>query len=248
MIVPELAVVVVAMLLGAVVKGAIGTGLPTIAVPVMAGFIGAEEAVVIMAIPTVVTNTWLLWNHRAFVRQTRDVPTLITFGVAGVVVGVWALSVVPSGVLLLVLAGVIAAYVTLFLIQSTLQLTRAKRRWLSPLVGTAAGVLQGATGVSGPVLAAYTHALRLPRRAYLFQLAAQLQVFAVAQVIGLGVAGLYSADRVGASLLAIVPAVLGLPVGMLLSSRLPRRGFELLVLAFLAVMAVKLLADGLGQF
>jgi uncharacterized membrane protein YfcA len=244
----QLAVVIVAMLLGAVVKGAIGTGLPTIAIPVMAGFLGAEEAVVIMAIPTVVTNTWLLWNHRSFARQTRDLPALVMFGVVGVVAGVWVLTVAHPGALLLVIASVIVVYVTLFLSRPELQLTPAAGRWLSPPAGTVAGALQGATGVSGPVLTIYTHALRIPRRAYLFQLAAQIQVFAVVQVIGQVVAGLYTTERVGASLLAIVPAVLGLPVGMLLSSRLQRRTFERVVLVFLAVMAVKLIVDGLGQF
>jgi uncharacterized protein len=244
---PELAVVFVAMLLGAVVKGAIGTGLPTIAVPVMAGFLGAEEAVVIMAIPTVVTNTVLLWHHRTFSRETRELPALILFGIVGVTAGVWALSIVHPGILLLVLAGVIATYVGLFLTRPALALSPSAGRWLSPPVGTFAGALQGATGISGPVLTTYAHAMRLPRRAFLFQLAAQIQVFAVVQVIGFAAFGLYSWSRVGSSLLAVAPAVLGMPVGMFLSSRLPRRAFELLVLAFLAVMAGKLLLDGVGQ-
>jgi uncharacterized protein len=243
----QLAIVVVAMLLGAVVKGAIGTGLPTIAVPVMAGFIGAEEAVVVMAIPTIVTNSWLLWNHRGFARETRDLPTLIGFGVVGVVLGVWVLSVVESGVLLLVIFGVITAYIVLFFSRPTMELSPGAGRWVAPPAGAAAGILQGSTGVSGPMLTVYTHALRLPRRSFVFQLAAQLQVFAVVQVVSLAIVGLYTADRVTASLLAIIPAVLGLPVGMYLGARLPRRTFEVLVLGFLAVMAVKLLFDGIGQ-
>jgi hypothetical protein len=47
-----IAAVVVAVALGAFVKGTTGAGLPLIAIPVLATFVGPEEAVVVMTIPT----------------------------------------------------------------------------------------------------------------------------------------------------------------------------------------------------
>jgi hypothetical protein len=47
----ELGIILVAIALGSFVKGVTGSGLPQIAIPVMAIFLGVERAVVLMAIP-----------------------------------------------------------------------------------------------------------------------------------------------------------------------------------------------------
>ena len=44
-------------------------GLPLVAVPFMAGFLGAEHAIVVMQIPGLVSNVWLVWRHRGTVRH-----------------------------------------------------------------------------------------------------------------------------------------------------------------------------------
>ena len=241
----EVAIVVGAMLLGAFVKGAVGTGLPTVAIPVMAGFIGVEEAVVIMAIPTVLTNSWLLWAHRGYVGQSRDLPSLMAFGIAGALAGAWVLSAVEPVLLMFALAAVVVAYVGLFVFRPQLEISARRSRLLSPPMGAASGALQGATGISGPLLTTYAHALRLPRRAFLFQLAAQIEVFAIAQVGAFVVLGMYSTELLLSSLLAIVPAAVALPLGMRLSARLPLAAFERLVLVLLVAMAAKLVFDGI---
>ncbi|MGH8881913.1 MAG: hypothetical protein ACRD0P_31950, partial [Stackebrandtia sp.] len=68
----DLVVIVAAIAVGAFIKGATGGGLPQIAIPVMAVFLGVERSVVVMAIPGVVANGWLVWSHRTEARLTRD--------------------------------------------------------------------------------------------------------------------------------------------------------------------------------
>ena len=60
-----LVVIVTAIALGSLIKGVTGSGLPQIAIPVMAIFIGVEHSVVVMAIPGMVSNAWLIWRFRA---------------------------------------------------------------------------------------------------------------------------------------------------------------------------------------
>ena len=52
----ELLIVAAAVILGSLVKGTTGLGLPLTAVPVIASFVGVQDAVVIMAAPTAVSN------------------------------------------------------------------------------------------------------------------------------------------------------------------------------------------------
>lgn len=46
-------------------------------IPVIAGFFGVQRAVLIMVVPGLVTNAWLLWRYREHFRATRDLPVLL---------------------------------------------------------------------------------------------------------------------------------------------------------------------------
>ena len=69
----ELAIVLTAIAVGSYFKGAVGIGLPTIAVPTLAAFIGAEHAIVVLTIPVAVSNVWICLRYR---KMTTDVPHL----------------------------------------------------------------------------------------------------------------------------------------------------------------------------
>lgn len=241
-----LLIVLLAMIVGSFAKGVTGSGLPTVAIPVMATFIGVEEAVVIMAIPTVVTNSWLLCVHRRQRAGARDLPAMLTTGTAGVVLGAWFLTSVGGAVLSLVLAVLIGGYVVLVLSRPRVSFPVSVTRWLSPFVGFVGGVLQGATGIAGPAVATYVHGFRLPPGAYVFAIAALFQLFAVVSVVAFLQLGLYTRPRLYGSLLALIPVVIVLPLGMRLAQRLDRRRFDRVVLVVLAAMGVKLLLDGLS--
>jgi uncharacterized membrane protein YfcA len=239
-------VILVAVVIGSVVKGATGTGLPTVAIPVMAGFVGVETAVVIMAVPTVVTNSWLMWIHRGQAGATRDLPAMIVAGFVGVVGGAWLLTTISAQVLSLVLAGLIGLYVTLSLTRPSLAFPPHITRYVSPPVGLLGGVLQGSTGIAGPAVATYVHGFRLPPGAYVFTLATQFQLFALVSVVSYQRFGLYTTERMWGSLIVLIPMLIAMPIGVRLGRRLERRVFDRFVLAVLAVMGVRLVVDALG--
>lgn len=230
---------------GSFIKGATGQGLPQIAIPVMASFLGVESAVVIMAIPGVVTNSWLLWSHRDHYHRTRDLPVLLATGIAGAVAGTFLLRALDEDILALVLAGLILIYVTTFFARPGLRLSEAFTRKTSPPVGLAAGVLQGATGISGPIISTYVHSFRLDKEVYVLSITTVFQVFAIVQALTLAVIGLYTEDRLLLSFLALIPIMAALPLGTRFTSRLSRRTFDRLIIVMLLASAMKLIYDGL---
>jgi uncharacterized protein len=241
----SVAVIITAMVIGSLVKGVTGSGLPTIAIPVMAGFLGVEQAVVVMAIPTVITNSWLLWEHRRDARGARDLPVMLGFGAVGVGVGVWALVELDSRLLALTIAFLIAVYAVVSLARPSFSLPASVTRYLSPPMGFGGGVLQGATGMAGPIVATYVHGFRLTPSSYVFSITAQFQLFALVQVIVFVALGMYTPARLVESLLALIPVLLVLPIGIRLARRLDRRRFDLAVLTILVVMGLKLAVDAL---
>jgi uncharacterized membrane protein YfcA len=234
------------MAVGAFIKGATGAGLPQIAIPVMATFLGVEAAVVIMAIPGVITNTWLLWNYRNRFRDTRDLPALLGTGIVGSIVGTMLLQTLDEDVLSFFVAGMIALYATLFFAHPDFRLSPNVTRYTSTPVGLASGLLQGATGISGPVIGTYFHSYRLPKEVFVLSISTVFQVFALVQTATLVGVGLYSAERVALSVLSLIPIMVMLRLGALFTDRLSRRTFDLIVLALLVASAVKLVYDALS--
>lgn len=236
----DLVVIVVALGVGAFIKGVTGTGLPQIAIPVMAATLGVERAVVIMAIAGIVSNAWLVWANRDAFTATRDLPALTLTGVVGSIAGTVLLTSVDGRWLSVVLATVILVYVGLVLRSPQLSLPPKLTRWASPPIGLAAGGLQGATGVSGPLLSTYLHGFTLRPAAYVLSLSTLFLVFSTVQVATIAGLGLYTPERLRDSLLALVPIALLLPVGNRLSRRLPTDVFRSVVLVGLALTAVVL--------
>jgi uncharacterized protein len=238
----DLVVIVVAMAFGAFLKGLTGSGLPVLAIPVMATFFGVERAVVIMAIPGIVSNSWLMWVHRGHLAETRDLPVLLVTGTVGAVLGTFLLREIDPLYLSLALAGVIVAYIVRFFTRPEAKLAPGVTRVLSWPVGFSAGVLQGATGISGPLVTTYVHSYRMKREAFVLAIATMFQVFSLVQAVSLAALGLFTPDRVREGLLAIVPLAV-MPLGTLLGRRLDRRLFDYAVLVLLAGTACKMVFD-----
>ena len=241
----DVVVIVLAIALGAFVKGVTGAGLPLIAIPVMAAFLGVERSIVIMTIPGIVSNTWMLWALRHHLPRTRDLPTMLSTGIVGVLVGTWLLKTLDPRVLSLTLAAVMLTYVVLFFAHPELRLAPPVTRYLAAPVGTVAGALQGATGLSGPVLLTWLHAYRLDKQVYLASIVTLFQLYAVAQLFSLAALGLYTAARLRDSFLALVPLVV-LPLGTRVARRMPQRVFEYTVLVLLVAVALKMVYDAVA--
>ena len=236
----EIAVVLGASLLGAFVKSITGMGYPLIAVPLITLALGIEEAVVIVAFPNLVANATLCFGARDGRSEARDVRALVGFGFLGAFLGTYALVSVPEEPLLVALALTIVGFVVNFLRSPDLRIDpQTSRRW-SPIVGGFAGVMQGAVGVSGPVVATWMHGYRLPKQAYVFSVTA---IFGVSGGVQLGLllaAGKMTVDRAGASVLALVAVLAAMPAGTRLRARLGGPGFDRAVLGVLLASGVSL--------
>jgi uncharacterized protein len=241
-----LSIILVAMAVGAFIKGATGQGLPQIAIPVMATSLGVEHAVVVMAIPSIVSNAWLLWTYRVHFHRTRDLPVMLLTGTAGAVAGTALLTTLDDRFLSLALASVIGLYVIVFFTRPNFSLRPSVTRYSSPPVGLAAGLLQGSTGVSGPLISTYLHAFRLDKETYVLSVTTVFMVYAVIQTIALAILGLYSTSRLGESVVALVPIMLMLALGSRFTQKLSRRAFDLIIVALLVASGAKLVYDALG--
>lgn len=236
----EIAVVLGASLLGAFVKSVTGMGYPLVAVPLITLAVGIEDAVVVVAAPNLVANGLLCFGARDGRDEARDLRILIGYGLAGAVLGTLALVSVPEDPLLVLLAATIGVFVVNFVRSPELRIAPATSQRWSPVAGGLAGVMQGAVGVSGPVVATWLHGYRLSTSAYVYSVTAIFGATGAVQFLLLLGAGEVTLDRAAVSAMAFVPVLAMIPVGTSLRRRLGGRGFELAVLAVLVASGLAL--------
>jgi hypothetical protein len=131
------------------------------------------------------------------------------------------------------------------LLHPKFSLSRKVDRFLSPVIGLAAGTMQGATGISSPIIATYFHALRLEQSTYVFSVTAAFQVFSIAQLISLYHLGLFTNARFMEGLLALLPVFIALPIGIRLAKIISRRAFDAILIAVIAIMELKFIYNGI---
>lgn len=241
-----LLVMALALGAGGLVKGATGAGLPLIALPVLAAFLGVAHAVAIISLPVLVTNVWQTAQLRDELSKLKFLPPMLIAGAAGVAIGVWALTMVPDRGLSAILGMLLFAYIALRFGKPEFRIGEAAAVALAWPAGFVAGILQGATGISAPVGLTFIHALRLERRAHVAAVSTMFLVLVALQVPALAVAGILDRERFIQSALAILPAVAAMPVGTYFSSRLSQTAFDRVILTLLGVIGIELLAKGAG--
>ena len=136
----SLGIISFGLALGAFVKGLTGMGLPLVAVPFMAGFLGAEHAIVVMQIPGLVSNVWLVWQHRGEAKATPLRYDMIIPASLMTVVGVWFLDTADDNITILLLAVAVAL---LALMVNGFQVDEPDRRNLGALVSMLPAAVSG---------------------------------------------------------------------------------------------------------
>ncbi|NNE72167.1 MAG: sulfite exporter TauE/SafE family protein [Acidimicrobiales bacterium] len=236
----EVTAVVLAVLLGGLIKSITGMGFPIVAIPVIAVVLSLEDAVAIIAIPNTIFNASLVFQARSAAPETRDLPRLAAYGIVGAVGGTLLLFSVPEAALLIPLIVMIWVYIISAQQNPTRQLTPAHTRRWAPAVGTAAGVAQGAVGISGPIVGAWIHAYRLPKQAAVLSVTVLFLLTGAAQLVVLVAAGSYDRDRLLLAVLAIIPMAITLPIGVRIRDRISTDAFGRAVLGILALSSIAL--------
>jgi uncharacterized membrane protein YfcA len=235
----ELAIILVAVVIGSISKAVTGMGLPLIVIPIAALFVDIEDAVVIIALPNLLANGVLAARERSHIGATRDLPALATAGVVGSVFGTLLFVNVPDQPLVIALIVAIVVYIATFFLKPDLKTTTVQSRRWSPAVGAVAGTFQGAIGISGPIVGSWIHSFRLPRGAHILSVTSLFLIAGLTQFVILLANG-ELAGRVVATLLACIPVLATIPIGTRLRDRVSGRGFDLAIIAMLAVSSIAL--------
>ncbi|GEQ98536.1 hypothetical protein JCM17844_21730 [Iodidimonas gelatinilytica] len=234
-----LLMVVLSLSLGSIAKGVTGIGLPLLAVPLLSAIVGVEHAVVVMVIPSVASNGWLIWVHRHHAPPVRALGPFLFFGMIGGVAGTWLLAVTNDLTLTRILATWLGLYLVLTFTQPDFRLRGAEK--LAPFFGFASGTMQGATGISAPIITPFLHGIGLNQRAFIFSMSLSFTAFSIMQTSAMVVQGLFTAGRLVEGLVALIPVMLSLHFGVKLSRLISANTFRRFLLFIFILMEMRLI-------
>ena len=234
-----------AVLVSAIVKGAIGTGFPTLATPLLTLFLDVKIAVVLLIVPNIVMDAVQLVRRGSPLPAVRRFFPLLVFGAVGTVLGTRLLVVLPPHTVMLVLGAFILLFVALNATTFSPRLPPGWEPWTSPVAGLVAGVVGGVTNVPGTPLVIYFYALGLPKQEFVRSLAVTFIVYKVVQLVSVTWYGLLTVPLFGISAVLTLVALGGFALGLAVQDRLEQRAFNRAVLIFLAALGLWLTARGL---
>lgn len=237
----DLIILVVGLGVAGLAKGISGMGLPLIATPILAGVFGARLAVPVITIPIFAANTLLLTQGLQKRGLLRGVAPFIIASMIGTGIGTVLLAQIDQKVF----AILITAMVVVFLIGGDRLLgddpAAIRARIVGPLVCFVGGVLQGTTSIASPLVGSYFHTRRLPPADFVFILASIFQLNSVVQFVGYTAQGLYTPQVVALGIVAVIPTLIALMLGIYLRGRLDVVWFRRFIVALVIVSVVNLL-------
>ena len=226
---PEFALAVfiaAVFLLAGGIKGVLGLGLPTVGMGLLSIVMTPAQAAGILVIPALVTNIWQVASGPALLSLLRRFALMIVATVIGTFSTVGFLTRSPQSTATGALGAVLAVYGIYGLAGRRLEIRPNSERWLSPLVGFATGMLNGATGVFVIPTAPYLTFLRLGKEELVQIVGMNAFVCPLALAAALMVHGQLRMDVAGSWVIALVFSLVGMYVGQIVRQRADEQVFR----------------------
>jgi len=209
----QMLVIAGAFVMAGIAKGALGMGMPPIAIGLMTFVLPLEEALTIMVLPTLITNIWQAIQGGRFRPLIRRFWPMTVGGVAAILVVATTFGHLGSPRMAGWVGVVLIVYALLALSAWRPRVSHAAERWANPLIGLSSGAVAGMTGVAAVPFLPYMQSLDLDRHDLVQALGIQYLFLLGTLAAALAVQGAFHAGNTATGLAALVPAMIGMGIG-----------------------------------
>jgi uncharacterized protein len=222
----QMLVIAGAFIVAGIAKGAIGMGMPPIAIGLMSFAVPLESAIAIMVVPTMVTNIWQAIYGGGFRPLMRRFGSMAVTAMVGILAVGYLLSDLGSPGT----AGWVGVLLVLYsLIALTPYRPRVPRRaepWANPLIGLASGAVAGSTGVAAVPFLPYMQSLDMDRHELVQALGIMFVFITGMLAVSLALHGAYHLTTSVAGIAAVAPTMVGVWLGQHARRRLSAETFR----------------------
>jgi uncharacterized protein len=240
---PLLLFIAAAFLLAGFVKGAIGLGLPTVAMGLLAVTMPPAQALAIVIVPAIVTNIW-----QTFVGPyLRDILKRLWPLMVGVAAGIWLNRGMLTGPYAhygtIVLGVLLVIYAVVGLSKFSFTVARRNEKWIGGIVGLVTGVISAATGVQVLPSMPYMQAIGMEKNELVQALGVFFTVATLAQAFNLTSSGLISAATALPGAIAMACSFAGMFIGQAVRSRMQPEAFRRWFLISMILLGIYLVGS-----
>lgn len=233
-----LALIAAVFVLAGLVKGVIGLGLPTVSLALLTATIGLKHAIALMLVPALVTNVWQGLVGGQFVPILRRLWSLLVTSCIGIWLGTAFLAQSDAGLIAGLFGLLLCIYSGYSLATPQIRPPGRHEVWLSPAIGTVAGMATGLTGSFVVPGTLYLQALGLPRDVLVQAMGITFVVLTATLGLAFSEHGLLSAELGMISALAVLPTALGMAVGQRIRQRLSEAVFRRVFFGALLILGL----------
>ena len=238
-------IIAAGFVLGGLAKGIFGLGMPFLALPVLVTVLPYQVAVAVFLIPNFTANFQQavrkgFWRHnlRRYIWLIVPMLVIIPFTVQ-------ILVRIEQDTGLLILGLISLVFVATQALPVRLTVEAASQRWLNPVVGVAAGILCGLSGLYGPILIVYLLALRVPKDEFVSALALMYFLGSFPLYGSLAFANVLTLKVAAVSLAGAIIIGFMILIGQRFRDRLDEERYRKLILILLFVIGCDLLRRSL---
>ena len=221
-----LAIALAGLFLGGFSKGALGVGLPLIAVPILALSMPVASTVAIMTTPILLTNAHQALRGGLLPEVIRRYGTVGIGMVIGTAIGSQILISLEEKTLYLIMGLLVLSLPAARLLRIDRSIQPKTQRWLGPLFGLLGGTVGGISGFWGPIILVYLVALRMPKDLFAATVGFLFSIASIAMSVFLSSHGVMDSEHLGASALACIPVFAGIFLGQRLRNKISQVQFD----------------------
>lgn len=219
--------------------------MPLIAIPVIAAFYDAKLAVILLVVPNLFSNLWQMHNYKQYNEYPRFTKKLAISGVIGAGLGTAILAYLPVSLLSLLISILVFTYIALRFMRPDFTLSmETANKWVLTS-GFSGGILQGALGLSFPIVITFLNAIRLPRNIFVLTTSVFFASMSAIQIPMQFWLGLLTWKLAAISLLGIIPLIIGMHVGEKFGKNLNQKRFDQTILLILTLLGCKMFIDSI---
>ena len=215
-----------ALLLSGMLKGATGVGLQTVALALLTIITNLPNAISLMLLPSLVTNIW----QACVGKEIRTIlirlwPLFLTATMTAWI-GAKALKSVDLTFLSALLGVILITYAAFNLSGIRFEVKTKHEWWIAPLIGSVNGILSGMTGIFVVPGVFYFQAIGLRRDTLIQSMGILFTALTLVLTFSLQRNGIFTIELAVWSVMAVVPAILGMIMGQLIRHRVSEAVFS----------------------
>ena len=245
---PTTLLVIVTFLIAGTVKGVIGLGLPTVSLALLTVAIDLPTAMALLLVPSFVTNLWQALvggNARLILRRLWPFLLLATVTIW---IGASALNRVNLSLLSALLGALLMAYAGANLGGLRLTISPRHELWAGPLLGLVNGVLTGMTGSFVVPGVMFLQAIGLMREVLIQAMGMLFALSTLALALALQRNALLTIEHGLLSVIALLPAILGMLFGRWIRQGISELLFRKLFFLSLLVLGTYIIFSAMRGF